>query len=52
LQQEKAELQEQIMARKGVDDELLWQRLKDVRSSIDSLYEEKLGLVRKLFSLS
>ena len=40
------------MARKGVNDELLWQRLKDVRSGIDSLYEEKLGLVRKLFSLS
>ena len=40
------------MARKGVDDELLWQRLKDVRSGIDSLNEEKLGLVRKLFSLS
>ena len=45
-------MQEEIMARKGVDDELLWQKLKDVRQSIDSLYEEKLMLVRKLFNLS
>jgi hypothetical protein len=52
LQQEKVKLQEEIIARNGVDDELLWQKLKDVRKNIESLYEEKLMLVRKLFNLS
>lgn len=52
MQQEKVKLQEEIIARNGVDDELLWQKLKDVRKNIESLYEEKLMLVRKLFNLS
>jgi len=32
----------EIMSRNGVDDELLWKRLKEVRIGIDSLYDEKL----------
>jgi hypothetical protein len=30
------------MNKQGVDDELLWSRLKEVRQNNDSLYEEKL----------
>jgi hypothetical protein len=51
LQKERSQLEADIMARMGQNDESLWSRLIEVRAEIDSLYEEKLLLVRKMYNL-
>jgi hypothetical protein len=40
------------MSKNGVDDELLWKRLKEVRIGIDSIYDEKLLTVQKIYNLT
>jgi hypothetical protein len=50
--EEKHFLQQVIMGKQGVDDTEDWDRLKVVRAEIDSLYEEKLSLVHKVFNLT
>jgi len=42
LADEKLDIETDIMHRKGVNDEESWDRLRQVRAEIDSLYEEKL----------
>lgn len=51
LQKERSQLEADIMAKMGQNDELLWSRLIEVRAEIDSLYEEKLMLVKKMYNL-
>ena len=40
------------MAKKGVNDEKEWEQLHSIRQLIDSLYEEKLQMVQKMFNLT
>lgn len=46
------ELERDIMARAGVNDNEPWTELRNVRGEIDSFAQEKLLLVAKLYNLS
>lgn len=46
------ELEKEIMAKSGVDDNDQWMELKKARAEIDSLAQEKLLLIAKLYNLA
>ena len=45
-------LETDIMAKRGVDDEDLWSELRETRVEINSMAQEKLLLVAKLYNLA
>ena len=48
----KMKLETDIMAKRGVDDEDLWSELRETRVEINSMAQEKLLLVAKLYNLA
>ena len=48
----KMKLEKDIMAKSGVDDEDLWTELRETRVEINSMAQEKLLLVAKLYNLA
>ena len=48
----KMELEKDIMSKGGVDDAQQWNELRQVRVGIDSMAQEKLLLIAKLYNLS
>ena len=51
LYSEREELEKEILGKQGQGDEALWQRIHVVRAELDTLYDEKLMLVKKMFNL-
>ena len=48
----KLKLEKAIMAQGGVNDGELWQELRETRTEIDALAQEKLLLIAKLYNLA
>lgn len=51
LQGKRESLENEIRAKQGTNDKALWEELFAVRHQIDTLYDEKLMLVQKMFNI-
>ena len=52
MREEKKKLEEKIMRKRGVDDAEDWERMIAVRQQLDTIYEEKLQVVEKMYNMT